>query len=81
MLTHCPTRQFQPMMQELIHECDLMIAPRRIVDRLMQAPSSTMTSGPIVTFGPILQPEPIWADGSYIRSTQIRKVLDELKGI
>lgn len=47
-------------------ECDLMIAPLSTVLRLMQTPSSTTTPGPMVTFGPMRQPWPIFAEGSTI---------------
>ena len=36
--THCPTTDFQPMIAEWIHECDLMTASRRIVQRERHAP-------------------------------------------
>lgn len=62
--THRPTTHFHPTMQESSHECDLIVAPRRIVHRLTQTPSSITTPGPIVTFGPILQLAPITAVGS-----------------
>ena len=62
-LTHLPTTQLQPMMQELSHECDLTMAPLSSVVRLMHAPSSITTFGPTVTFGPIRQFWPIFAVG------------------
>jgi len=46
-----------------------MIAPRRIVERLIQAPSSITTLGPMVTFGPIRQPSPIFAEESLQKSS------------
>jgi len=42
-----------------------MTAPRRTVERFIQTPSSITASGPTVTLGPILQPSPIFADGSW----------------
>lgn len=83
-LTQRPTMHRQPIIHESSHEWDLMVAPLRIVQRLMQTPkkkmrfkfnwdsnhyslpSSITTSGPTVTFGPILHPFPIFADGSTI---------------
>jgi len=37
--THCPTTDFQPMIAEWIHECDLITASRRIVQRERHAPN------------------------------------------
>ena len=62
--THRPTTHFQPTMHESSHECDFIVASRRIVQRLTQTPSSITTPGPIETFGPIRQFEPIIAVGS-----------------
>lgn len=38
--THCPTTDFQPMIAEWIHECDLMTASRKIVQRERHAPNN-----------------------------------------
>jgi hypothetical protein len=53
-----------PMIQLSSQVCDFTLAPFKIVHRLMQTPSSITTSGPMVTFGPIRQFDPILADGS-----------------
>ena len=63
-LTHCPTMHFQPMMQFSNQVCERMVAPRRMVHLLIHAPSSTTTSGPMVTLGPIRQFFPILAEES-----------------
>lgn len=67
-LTHRPTTHLHPMIQDSSHECERTRAPLNIVHRFIQAPSSTTTSGPIVTLGPILQFLPILAVGSCIQS-------------
>lgn len=55
----------QPMIQESTQECDLMREPRSKVDLFKRTPSSITTPGPIMTFGPIEQPAPMTAVGSF----------------
>ena len=52
------------MMEDSNQECDLICASFKMVQRLMQTPSSMTTSGPMVTLGPIRQLVPILALGS-----------------
>lgn len=63
-LTHWPTRQRQPTMQDSSQEWERMRAPRSTVHRRMHTPSSTTTPGPRLTLGPMLQLRPMWALGS-----------------
>ena len=63
-ITHWPTIDIHPIIQLSSHACDFIVAPLKMVHLLMHAPSSIVTSGPMVTFGPILQFLPIFADGS-----------------
>lgn len=60
-----------------------MVAPRRMVQRLMHAPSSTTTSGPMVTLGPMRQFFPILADESTktLPTTPVKTELVEIKGV
>ena len=55
---------FQPMIQFSSQVWECMVAPRRMVHLLMHAPSSTTTSGPMVTLGPMRQFFPILAEES-----------------
>lgn len=64
-LTHCPTEQLQPTMQDSSQEWERMRAPFSTVQRLMRTPSSTTTPAPIVTLGPMTQFAPILALGSW----------------
>ena len=64
-LTHGPTVLFQPTIHDLSHACDWQREPLSNVERFTHAPSSTTTSGPMTTSGPIRQPLPIFALGSY----------------
>ena len=63
-LTHRPTSHFQPIIHDSNQECDLILAPLSTVHLLIHTPSSITASGPMVTFGPILQLWPILALGS-----------------
>lgn len=81
-LTHRPTTHLHPMIQDSSHECERTRAPLNIVHRFIQAPSSTTTSGPIVTLGPILQFLPILAVGSCIqRKTLLYCTLCQIKNL
>uniref|UniRef100_A0A8C8ACY9 Uncharacterized protein n=1 Tax=Otus sunia TaxID=257818 RepID=A0A8C8ACY9_9STRI len=57
-LTHCPTEQLQPTMQDSSQEWERMRAPFSTVQRLMRTPSSTTTPAPIVTLGPMTPAQP-----------------------
>ena len=51
-ITGFDAENLQPMIQESIQECCLILAPFSTVLRLMQTPSSITTPGPMVTLGP-----------------------------
>lgn len=63
-LTHWPTRQRQPTMQDSSQEWERMWASRSTVHRRIHTPSSTTTPGPRLTLGPMLQFLPMRALGS-----------------
>ena len=64
-LTHWPTRQRQPTIQDSSQEWERIWASRSTVHRRMHTPSSTTTPGPRLTLGPMLQFSPIRALGSW----------------